>query len=150
MKIPKNYTGTSYWCYLTVQNICQARYSIKTIKINWPAKLSNIKLSNFCVPLFELYKFIISGDKGLPCKPTKQVEIMLVWFGFMVFNGTFNNVSGLLWRSVFLVEETTDPSQVTDYHHDHYGPRKKVRPQWSSSISILHHTSLRLIYYIYH
>lgn len=29
------------------------------------------------MPLGELYKFIISGDKGLPCKPTKTVEIML-------------------------------------------------------------------------
>jgi len=34
----------------------------------------------------------------------------------MVFNTTFNNISVILWRSVFLVEETektTDQSQVT-------------------------------------
>ena len=36
----------------------------------------------------------------------------------MVFNATFNNISVLLWRSVLMMEETTDLSQVTDklYH----------------------------------
>ena len=36
----------------------------------------------------------------------------------MVFNTTFNNISVIFWRSVLLVEETTDLSQVTDklYH----------------------------------
>ena len=33
---------------------------------------------------------------------------------FMVFNATFNNISVISWRSVLLVEETTDLSQVTD------------------------------------
>jgi len=32
----------------------------------------------------------------------------------MVFNTTFNNISVILWRSILLVEETTDLSQVTD------------------------------------
>jgi hypothetical protein len=36
----------------------------------------------------------------------------LVWF--MVFNATFNNISVISLRSVLLVEETTDLSQVTD------------------------------------
>jgi hypothetical protein len=37
---------------------------------------------------------------------------------FMVFNATFNNIPVMSWRSVLLVEETTDLSQVTDklYH----------------------------------
>jgi hypothetical protein len=36
----------------------------------------------------------------------------------MVFNAIFYNISGISWLSVLLVEETTDPSQVTDklYH----------------------------------
>jgi len=36
----------------------------------------------------------------------------------MVFNATFNNISVISWRSVLLVEETTDLLQVTDklYH----------------------------------
>ena len=38
----------------------------------------------------------------------------------MLFNATFNNISVILWRSVLLVEETgesTDLSQVTDKLH---------------------------------
>ena len=37
---------------------------------------------------------------------------------FMVLNATFNNISVILWRSVLLLEKTTDLSQVTDklYH----------------------------------
>jgi hypothetical protein len=32
------------------------------------------------------------------------------WFGwFMVFNGTFNNISVILWWSVLLLEETGVP-----------------------------------------
>jgi len=36
----------------------------------------------------------------------------------MVFNATFNNILVILWRSVLLVEKTTDLPQVTDkfYH----------------------------------
>ena len=36
----------------------------------------------------------------------------------MVFNATFNNISAISWRSVLLVEETTNLPQVTDklYH----------------------------------
>jgi hypothetical protein len=29
-------------------------------------------------------------------------------FRFVVFNATFNNISGISWRSVLLVEETGD------------------------------------------
>ena len=29
------------------------------------------------------------------------VESTIVWFGFMVFNTTFNNISVIPWRSVF-------------------------------------------------
>jgi hypothetical protein len=41
---------------------------------------------------------------------------MVGWF--MVFNATFNNISVILWRSVLVVEKTTDLLQVTDklYH----------------------------------
>jgi hypothetical protein len=40
----------------------------------------------------------------------------MVWFRFMVFNATFNNISGTSWRSVLLVagEKTTSLLQVTD------------------------------------
>jgi hypothetical protein len=41
------------------------------------------------------------------------IKLLYIWFGFMVFNATFNNISVISWRSVFLVKET-----VTDklYH----------------------------------
>jgi hypothetical protein len=52
--------------------------------------------------------------------------LFLAWnrFRFMVFNGTFNNISVISWRPVLLMEEAivlekiTDLSQVTDklYH----------------------------------
>jgi len=35
----------------------------------------------------------------------------LVWFGFMVLNATFNNISIMSWRSVLLVEETGVPGE---------------------------------------
>jgi hypothetical protein len=35
-------------------------------------------------------------------------------FGLMVFNATFSNISAMSWRSILLVEETTDLSRVTD------------------------------------
>jgi hypothetical protein len=35
----------------------------------------------------------------------------LVWFGFMVFNATFNNISVITWQSILLVEETSVPRE---------------------------------------
>jgi hypothetical protein len=47
----------------------------------------------------------------------RQIYKCLVGW-FLVFNATFNSISVISWRSVLLVEETTDLSQVTDkfYH----------------------------------
>jgi hypothetical protein len=33
----------------------------------------------------------------------------MVWFGFMVFNATLDNISVLSWQSVLLVEEIVVP-----------------------------------------
>ena len=38
----------------------------------------------------------------------------LVWFGFMVLNATFNNISVIWWWLVLLVEETGGPGKTTD------------------------------------
>jgi hypothetical protein len=39
------------------------------------------------------------------------LEIRLnVWVMDMVFNGTFNNISVISWRSLYLVEETGVPT----------------------------------------
>jgi len=35
----------------------------------------------------------------------------MVWFGCMVFNVTFNNISVISWRSVLLVKETGGPGE---------------------------------------
>ena len=48
----------------------------------------------------------------------------MVWFRFMMFNATFNNISVISWRSVLLVEETGVPGEnhrpqtnfITLYH----------------------------------
>jgi len=45
----------------------------------------------------------------------------MVWFRFLVFDATFNNISATSWRSVLVwrkLGKTTDLSQVTDklYH----------------------------------
>ena len=39
----------------------------------------------------------------------------LVWFGFMVFNATFNNISVISWWSILLVEETGVPWRPLKY-----------------------------------
>jgi hypothetical protein len=56
----------------------------------------------------------------------------------MMFNATFNNSSVISWRSVLLVEKSTDLSQVTDVatlvvigiqlpcDHDHDDPETKL------------------------
>jgi hypothetical protein len=38
--------------------------------------------------------------------------------GLMMFNTTFSNISGILWRSVLMLEKTFDLTQVSDklYH----------------------------------
>ena len=40
-----------------------------------------------------------------------SIAIIKVWFGFMVFNATFNNISAILGRSVVLLEETGMPGE---------------------------------------
>jgi hypothetical protein len=40
----------------------------------------------------------------------------LIWFGFMVFNATFNNISVTSWRSVLLVEKPGENHQPAPSH----------------------------------
>jgi hypothetical protein len=61
-------------------------------------------LSCFCWPLH--------------CLPFFYLRLLITPSGVMVFDATFINISVISWRSVLLVEETTDLTQVTDklYH----------------------------------
>jgi hypothetical protein len=40
-----------------------------------------------------------------------HINDKMAWFGFMVFNATFNNITVISWRSVLLVEETGGPGE---------------------------------------
>jgi hypothetical protein len=45
-------------------------------------------------------------------KSDKQICFRgLAWFGFMVLNANFNNISAISWWSVLLVEETGVPGE---------------------------------------
>jgi hypothetical protein len=41
---------------------------------------------------------------------------LVLLFGFMVFNATFNNISVISWRSVLLVEETGENNRPATCH----------------------------------
>jgi hypothetical protein len=46
----------------------------------------------------------------------KLSNFTLTWFGFMVFNTTFKNISVISWTSVLLVEETRENHQPITSH----------------------------------
>ena len=48
------------------------------------------------------------------CKGSDTPNLIFILGRVMVFNDTFNNISVIAWRSVLLMEETTDLSQVTN------------------------------------
>jgi len=39
-----------------------------------------------------------------------------LWFWFMVFNATFNNISAISWQAVLLVEETGENHRLVASH----------------------------------
>jgi len=40
-----------------------------------------------------------------------QVIIFFIWFWFLVFNATFNNISAISWRPVLVVEKAGVPGE---------------------------------------
>ena len=42
--------------------------------------------------------------------------VLEVWFGFMVYNATFNNISAISWWSVLLVKETGFPGENCKFY----------------------------------
>ena len=53
-------------------------------------------------------KIVEIGGKSIPI-----THIYMTWLGvrIMIFNGTFNNISVMSWRSVLMVEETRVPGE---------------------------------------
>ena len=45
------------------------------------------------------------------CRGKPKYYSRFGWFGFMVLNATFNNISAILWRLVALMEETGVPRE---------------------------------------
>ena len=56
----------------------------------------------------------------------KYLHLFMVWFGYMAFNGIFNNISVISWRSVLLVEETLHG------HYSYQGQRERKRKNQSN------------------
>ena len=62
---------------------------------------------------------------------------VIVWFGFMMFNATFNNISVISWRSVLLVEETGGPGENHRPVTSHWQTLCcSPRPDWDSNLTI--------------
>ena len=69
----------------------------------------------YCVK-YLIYKPMIVSVNYLFCfcPSLKQNSQTFLLVGFMAFNATFNNILVISWRSVLLVDKTTDLPQVTD------------------------------------
>ena len=95
----------------TIQKeICQ--YCWQTVKWLQIQNLFEKWKEILCTRIY-IYKHTVTG-KCIIC-PVGS----LIWF--MVFNATFNNILGFLWRSVLLVEETGIPGEnhrpvASDWH----------------------------------
>jgi hypothetical protein len=60
---------------------------------------------------------IIKKGYGQVNERGKLSNFTLTWFGFMVFNTTFKNISVISWTSVLLVEETGENHQPEKLYH---------------------------------
>jgi hypothetical protein len=60
------------------------------------------------------YLILINTKKRRKQLSIFKCETVIIGLDAKVFNATLNNISAILWRSVVLLEKTTDVSQVTD------------------------------------
>ena len=72
-----------------------------------------LRLKIICVLtiLYMTYKYTFAMKRNSTIGQGFPQVRYVVWFGFMVFNATFNNISVISWRSVLLVEETGVPGE---------------------------------------
>jgi hypothetical protein len=62
--------------------------------------------------------------------------MVVVLFCLMVFNGTFNNISVISWRSVLLVEETGGPEENQRTTCRKSLTVQPIKNQWNQIFSI--------------
>ena len=60
-----------------------------------------------------------------------MMDVCFCWF--MVFNTTLNNISGISWRSVLLVEETGVPAASHRQTLSHNVVSNTPRHEWDSN-----------------
>ena len=116
------FSAHNYWfslarvSYESNCNICRS-WNLPCHCVNmWhPAILCWLYWGNLSFYLSRRFSILLIMFKIIAVLPV-ICEVGLVWF--MVVNATFNNISAISWRSVVLVEETTDLSKITDkrYH----------------------------------
>ena len=81
-----------------------------TAFLHWYRFHIYVHVRNDCHYIIILYFTVLFTLFVLVSKAV-QYSIFVAWFGLMVFNATFNNISAISWRSVLLVEETGGPGE---------------------------------------
>ena len=67
---------------------------------------------NLDVQIFFCYEFSIVTRCKVKCYHPIHYILLFLGGRVMVFNATFNNISVIPWRSVFLVKETEVPREI--------------------------------------
>ena len=95
--------------FISQWQICSHIHCFVTISL----KRNKIKLKNcviLCLPKKKILQFASTGNFFYNIFSSQSSGCQSL-FGFMVFNGTFNNISVILWQSVLLVQETRVPGE---------------------------------------
>jgi hypothetical protein len=104
------------------------------------AMTSHINTTVLNVPTYIITGIYCSIYRTRFCTSSYITEYV-VWFGLMVLNATFNNISGISWRSVLLMEETGGPGEnhrpVASHWQtlSHNGVHLALIETWTHSIS---------------
>ena len=81
------------------------------------AALTNVRDYYMKKPKAEEYYCFVCVIMSHGNKVSKfKIHNGFVWFSFLVFNATFNNISVISWRSVLLVDETGENHRPVASH----------------------------------